>query len=113
MNVVWLGPVYKSPNDDNGYAISNYHDIMDEIGMLADWEKLLAEMHKRGIKRVIDLVVNHRSNKHPLEADGNKLRRLFTSPYSHSCFQCSSADFRFGVIVHPDDVVKYIDPAEC
>ena len=46
------------PNDDNGYDISNYQDIMDEFGTLADWDELLAEMHKRGIKLVMDLVVN-------------------------------------------------------
>src|SRR5215467_14334984 len=59
INVVWLCPVYKSPNDDNGYDISNYQDIMDEFGTLADWTELLAEMHKRGIRLVMDLVVNH------------------------------------------------------
>jgi oligo-1,6-glucosidase len=65
INVVWLSPIYKSPNDDNGYDISNYQDIMDEFGTLADWEELLAEMHKRGIKLVMDLVVNHTSDEHP------------------------------------------------
>jgi oligo-1,6-glucosidase len=64
IDVVWLCPVYKSPNDDNGYDISNYQDIMDEFGTLADWEKLLAEVHKRGIKLVMDLVVNHSSDEH-------------------------------------------------
>ena len=64
INVVWLCPVYKSPNDDNGYDISDYQDIMDEFGTLADWEDLLAEMHKRGIKLVMDLVVNHTSDEH-------------------------------------------------
>ena len=51
IDVVWLSPVYKSPNDDNGYDISDYQDIMDEFGTLADWEELLASMHQRGIKR--------------------------------------------------------------
>ena len=64
IDVVWLCPVYKSPNDDNGYDISDYQDIMDEFGTLADWEELLAEMHKRGIKLVMDLVVNHTSDEH-------------------------------------------------
>src|SRR5688572_31370933 len=62
IDVVWLCPVYKSPNDDNGYDISDYQDIMDEFGTLGDWEELLAEMHKRGIKLVMDLVVNHTSD---------------------------------------------------
>jgi oligo-1,6-glucosidase len=64
IDVVWLSPVYKSPNDDNGYDISDYQDIMDEFGTLADWDELLREMHKRGIKLVMDLVVNHTSDEH-------------------------------------------------
>ena len=65
VDVVWLSPVYKSPNDDNGYDISDYQDIMDEFGTLADWEELLAELHARGIRLVMDLVVNHTSDEHP------------------------------------------------
>lgn len=72
IDVVWLSPVYKSPNDDNGYDISNYQDIMDEFGTLADWEELLAEMHKRGIKLVMDLVVNHTSDEHPWFVESRK-----------------------------------------
>jgi oligo-1,6-glucosidase len=64
INVVWLSPVYQSPNDDNGYDISDYQAIMDEFGTLADWEALLDGMHRRGIKLVMDLVVNHTSDEH-------------------------------------------------
>jgi len=64
VDVVWLGPVYKSPNDDNGYDISDYQDIMDEFGTLSDWEELLHEMHKRGLKLIMDLVINHTSDQH-------------------------------------------------
>lgn len=64
VNVVWLCPVYKSPNDDNGYDVSDYQDIMDEFGTLGDWDELLAEMHKHGIRLVMDLVVNHTSDEH-------------------------------------------------
>lgn len=64
VDVVWLSPVYKSPNDDNGYDISDYQDIMDEFGTLADWDELLAGLHARGIKLVMDLVVNHTSDEH-------------------------------------------------
>jgi oligo-1,6-glucosidase len=64
IDVIWLSPVYKSPNDDNGYDISDYRDIMDEFGTMADWEMLLDEMHKRGIKLIMDLVVNHSSDEH-------------------------------------------------
>ncbi len=64
VDVVWLCPVYKSPNVDNGYDISDYQGIMTEFGTLADWEEMLAEMHKRGIMLVMDLVVNHTSDEH-------------------------------------------------
>ncbi len=72
VNVVWLSPVYKSPNDDNGYDISDYQDIMTEFGTLADWEEMLAEMHQRGIKLVMDLVVNHSSDEHPWFQEARK-----------------------------------------
>ncbi len=65
VDVVWLSPVYKSPNDDNGYDISDYEDIMDEFGTLQDWEELLAGLHDRGIKLMMDLVINHSSDEHP------------------------------------------------
>jgi len=64
VDVVWLSPVYKSPNDDNGYDISDYEDIMDEFGTLQDWEELLAGLHERGIKLMMDLVINHSSDEH-------------------------------------------------
>ncbi|MEK8205733.1 alpha-glucosidase [Paenibacillus sp. FSL L8-0696] len=65
VEVVWLSPVYKSPNDDNGYDISDYQDIMDEFGTLQDWEELLTGLHARGIKLMMDLVINHSSDEHP------------------------------------------------
>ena len=64
IDAVWLSPCYKSPNDDNGYDISDYRDIMDEFGTLEDFKELLLEMHKRDIKLVMDLVVNHSSDEH-------------------------------------------------
>ena len=64
VDVVWLSPVYKSPNDDNGYDISDYRDIMTEFGTMADWEEMLKGMHDRGIKLMMDLVVNHSSDEH-------------------------------------------------
>ncbi len=63
-NVIWLSPVYRSPNDDNGYDISDYQAIMDEFGTMADFDRLLAQAHARGIKIVMDLVVNHTSDEH-------------------------------------------------
>ncbi len=64
IDVIWLSPIYKSPNDDNGYDISDYRDIMDEFGTMEDFDEMLAEAHKRGIRIVMDLVVNHTSDEH-------------------------------------------------
>ena len=64
VTAVWLSPCYKSPNDDNGYDISDYRDIMDEFGTLDDWKEMIDGMHKRGIRLVMDLVVNHTSDEH-------------------------------------------------
>lgn len=65
IDVIWLSPVYKSPNDDNGYDISDYEAIMTEFGTMDDFDKMLSEAHRRGIKIVMDLVVNHTSDEHP------------------------------------------------
>ena len=65
VDVLWLCPVYKSPNRDNGYDISDYQDIMDEFGTMKDFERLLDEAHKKGLKVIMDLVVNHTSDQHP------------------------------------------------
>ncbi|KYD08876.1 Oligo-1,6-glucosidase [Heyndrickxia sporothermodurans] len=64
IDVIWLSPVYQSPNDDNGYDISDYRAIMDEFGTMADFDELLSEMHQRGMKLMMDLVVNHTSDEH-------------------------------------------------
>lgn len=64
VDAVWLSPCYKSPNDDNGYDISDYRDIMDEFGTLDDWKEMVKGMHERGIKLIMDLVVNHTSDEH-------------------------------------------------
>ncbi|MGG5253494.1 glycoside hydrolase family 13 protein [Neobacillus sp. SM06] len=64
IDVIWLSPVYKSPNDDNGYDISDYRDIMDDFGTMEDFDEMLEEAHKRGIKIMMDLVVNHSSDEH-------------------------------------------------
>ena len=64
IDVIWLSPVYQSPNDDNGYDISDYQAIMDEFGTMKDFDELLARAHERGIRIVMDLVVNHTSDEH-------------------------------------------------
>lgn len=64
VDVVWLSPVYKSPNVDNGYDISDYKSVMEEFGTMEDLECLIREMHKRDLKLMMDIVVNHTSNQH-------------------------------------------------
>ena len=72
VNVVWLSPVYQSPNDDNGYDISDYRAIMTEFGTMEDFERMLAKAHEHGIKIVMDLVVNHTSDEHPWFIESRK-----------------------------------------
>jgi alpha-glucosidase len=64
IDVIWICPMYKSPNDDNGYDISDYQDIMDEFGTMEDFNELLHQIHQRGMKLIIDLVINHTSDEH-------------------------------------------------
>jgi oligo-1,6-glucosidase len=65
VDIVWLNPIYASPNEDNGYDISDYESIMEEFGTMADFDRLLEGFHERGIRLVMDLVVNHSSSAHP------------------------------------------------
>lgn len=72
IDVIWLSPVYQSPNDDNGYDISDYQAIMKEFGSMEDYDRMLAEAHKRGIKIMMDLVVNHTSDEHAWFVESRK-----------------------------------------
>lgn len=65
IDVIWVCPMYQSPNDDNGYDISNYQQIMPEFGTMEDFQLLLKEVHSRGMKLILDLVINHTSDEHP------------------------------------------------
>lgn len=78
VDVLWLSPVYQSPNDDNGYDISDYQAIMKEFGTMEDFDEMLAEAHKRGLKIVMDLVVNHTSDEHRWFVES---RRAEENPY--------------------------------
>lgn len=78
IDVIWLSPVFKSPNDDNGYDISDYTDIMDEFGTMKDMEELLLEADRRGIKILMDLVANHTSDEHPWFIEAKKSKE---NPY--------------------------------
>ncbi|MBK7212480.1 MAG: alpha-glucosidase [Bacteroidales bacterium] len=64
VDVVWLNPIFSSPNDDNGYDISDYRQIMSDFGKMHDFDELLQGLHERGIKLVLDLVANHSSDEH-------------------------------------------------
>jgi len=78
IDVVWLNPIYSSPNDDNGYDVSDYRNIMKDFGTMSDFDSLIAEMHKRGIRLVMDLVVNHSSDEHEWFKQSRSSR---TNPY--------------------------------
>ena len=64
IDVIWICPMYRSPNGDNGYDISDYQDIMADFGTMADFDQLLEEVHHRGMRLIIDLVINHTSDEH-------------------------------------------------
>lgn len=72
IDVIWLSPVYQSPNDDNGYDISDYRAIMEEFGTMEDFDRMLRKAHERGIRIVMDLVVNHTSDEHPWFVESRK-----------------------------------------
>lgn len=79
VNAIWICPCYKSPNHDNGYDIADYRDIMDEFGTMDDIKLLISEMHKRGMKLIMDLVPNHTSNEHKWFIESRKSK---DNPYS-------------------------------
>ncbi|MBO3698863.1 alpha-glucosidase [Roseivirga sp. E12] len=78
IDVIWLCPVYKSPNDDNGYDIADYRNIMEEFGTMSDFDELLSGIHVRGMKLVMDLVVNHSSDEHQWFEESRKSKN---NPY--------------------------------
>ena len=80
INAIWLGPCFQSPNFDNGYDVADYRDIMDEFGTMADMDRLIAEMHRRDMKLILDLVPNHTSDRHAWFQESRKSR---DNPYSN------------------------------
>ncbi len=83
IDIIWLCPVYQSPNDDNGYDISDYRNIMEEFGTMDDFDALLEGMHQRGLKLVMDLVVNHTSDEHHWFQESRKSRENPYRDYYH------------------------------
>lgn len=79
INAVWMSPVYASPNVDNGYDISDYFAIMEEFGTMEDWDAFRNGAHERGIAIIMDLVLNHSSDKHKWFRESKKSRN---NPYS-------------------------------
>lgn len=76
IDVIWLSPMFKSPNDDNGYDISDYQEIMDEFGTMEDFDCLLKGIHDRGMKLILDLVVNHTSDEHPWFIESKSVKTI-------------------------------------
>lgn len=108
IDAVWLNPIYESPNDDNGYDISNYREIMKDFGNMEDFDLLLKGMHERGIKVIMDLVVNHSSDEHywfqeSRKSRDNKYRNYYywwpaekgTPPYRWSWFDVNSNAWKY------------------
>ena len=79
VDVIWMSPIYQSPNDDNGYDISDYQAIMEEFGTMEDFDELLFKAHEKGLKIVMDLVVNHTSDEHRWFVESRKSK---DNPYS-------------------------------
>lgn len=81
VNAVWLSPCYVSPNDDNGYDISDYRAIMPEFGTMEDWERMIAVLHENNIRLIMDLVVNHTSDEHMWFQESKKGKENLYSDY--------------------------------
>ena len=108
IDAIWLSPIYESPNDDNGYDISDYRGIMKDFGSMQDFDLLLKGMHERGIKLIMDLVVNHSSDEHQWfkqarSSRDNKYRNYYywwpaekgTPPYRWSWFDVNSNAWKY------------------
>jgi oligo-1,6-glucosidase len=113
IQVVWLNPIYSSPNDDNGYDVSDYRNIMNDFGTMADFDALLKGMHERGIKLVMDLVVNHSSDEHEWfkqsRSSGNNPYRNYyhwwnsengKPPYRYSLFDINHDAWMYDSLTH-------------
>ncbi len=81
VDMIWLNPVYDSPNDDNGYDISDYYNIHPEFGTMDDFRHLLDAMHQRNIRLLMDVVINHTSDEHPWFLESAKSRDNSYSDY--------------------------------
>ncbi len=81
MTLIWITPIYASPNVDNGYDISNYQEISEIFGTMADFDLLLAQAHAKGIKVIMDLVINHTSDQHRWFIESRKSKENYYRDY--------------------------------
>jgi oligo-1,6-glucosidase len=113
ITAVWLNPIYSSPNDDNGYDISDYRNIMKEFGSMDDFDALLKGLHQRHIRFVMDLVVNHSSDEHPWfkqsrSSRNNPYRDYYhwwnaekgKPPYRYSLFDVNHNAWKYDSLTH-------------
>ncbi len=108
IDAVWLNPIYASPNDDNGYDISDYRAIMKEFGTMADFDKMLEEMHKRDIKLVMDMVVNHSSDEHEWFKQSRSSRKSPYRDYYHWWpAEKGKPNYRYSLFDEKGDAWKY------
>ena len=104
IDVIWLSPVYQSPNDDNGYDISDYQAIMEEFGTMEDYDRMLARAHELGIKIMMDLVVNHTSDEHAWFVES---RKSVDNPYRDFYIWRKGKDGKSRITGGPVSVVRH------
>lgn len=108
VTAVWLNPIYSSPNADNGYDVSDYRDIMSDFGTMADFDLMLSEMHKRGIKLIIDIVVNHSSDEHEWFKQSRSSRENPYRDYYHWWpAEKGKPNYRYSLFDEKGDAWKY------
>ena len=115
VNHIWLSPIYQSPNDDNGYDISDYKAIQPEFGSMQDFEQLVKEADARGIKIIMDLVINHTSDEHEwfkrALAGEQKYRDYYIiRPSKNGKIPNVSADGRVMQISTSEDLIHWSTP---
>jgi oligo-1,6-glucosidase len=108
VTAVWLNPIYSSPNDDNGYDVSDYRQIMTDFGTMADFELMLEEMHKRGIKLIMDVVVNHSSDEHEWFKQARSSRdNKYRNYYHWWPAEKGKPNYRYSLFDEKGDAWKY------
>lgn len=108
VTAVWLNPIYSSPNDDNGYDVSDYRGIMEEFGTMADFDEMLEGLHQRGIKLIMDVVVNHSSDEHPwFVASRSSRENPFRDYYHWWPAEKGTPPYRYSLFDEKGDAWKY------